>query len=270
MQDNKIVRELITPERAAKYLRSNTSNRVVSPRIIQKYVNDMLADKWVDDTFELIKISKTGIILDGQHRLLSVVKSNKAIYFHIVRGVEDSVFSVLDTGKSRNASDCFKISGVKLSNMLPSIISHYNLLCSGKTAKLWVWATNAELLNQYYNNSEYWSAVARQTILWYNSFAKILAPSFIGGFYAHFHDINPDKADEFMSQLATGIGVTNPAILILRNKLIQDKMAVKKMPIKMKMAFVIKSWNYFVNGKEPKSLRYSDINEAFPVAIKGI
>jgi hypothetical protein len=63
----------------------------------------MINNKWKQDTGECIKISKTGRILDGQHRLKAVILSNCSIYFYVATNIDDSVFDVLDTGKARNS-----------------------------------------------------------------------------------------------------------------------------------------------------------------------
>jgi hypothetical protein len=107
-----IQKKLITPARASELLQSNVKNRTPKNPVVSKYARDMANGKWKNDTFELIKISRSGVILDGQHRLMAVVKANIPIYFHVVEGVDDSVFDVLDTGSNRNASDVFKINNI--------------------------------------------------------------------------------------------------------------------------------------------------------------
>ena len=270
METVKIKTQLITPSIAKSLLERNVSNRRINEGRLLAYTKDMINGKWKEGTAEPIKISKTGIILDGQHRLLAIVKSNCSILCHVAENLEDAVFDVLDTGKSRNASDCFNVAGVKMSNTLPSIIAHYNLLQEGKkvgqqrSGK----ATNAELLDQYYEDELFWQNVGRTTTNWYIAFAKILTPSMIGGFYAHLYKINPIKAELFMSQLCTGSDINNQTINLLRTKLMQDKMSPRKMPPTLKMALIIKTWNNFINGTEVKILKFDTVRDDFPTAIK--
>lgn len=269
MKTKEITKQLITPEIAKEYLELNTFNRKISQPVLLRYVNDMKNGKWKDDTFELIKISKTGRILDGQHRLEAVVKSKCSIYFHIAFNLEENIFDVLDTGKSRNASDCFRIAGVKSSNTIPSIIAHYNLLKSGKKsiAQLNFKSTNAELLNQYYEDVDFWQNVSRKTNNWYHAFAKIITPSFIGGSFAYFYTLNPTKAELFIDQLCTGVNITNNSIYLLRTKLILDKTSPRKLPRMLKIALIIKTWNHFVQGNNVKILKFDTMRDSFPVAL---
>lgn len=270
IQFNKI---LITPAKAKEYLEANVDNRRIKKPVVLKYAKDIIEDRWIEDTGETIKIATTGRILDGQHRLHAIVKANKSIYCHVSTGLDEKVFKVIDTGSTRNATDVFKIEGIKNEHSLPSIISFYNLLEQGKKHKgfhVHQKSTNAMLLDQYYEDENFWQSVSRNSYNWYLSFAKILTPSFIGGFYAHFYKLNSDKANIFMTQLATGINIDNDTISILRNKLMVDKMSIKKMPITLKMALVIKTWNSYINGIKLKQLKYDSTREQFPKAIASV
>ena len=262
---------LVTPSFAKELLEANISNRRVKSPVFLQYANDMLHNRWKEDTGELIKISKTGVVLDGQHRLLAVIKSGVSIYFHFAFDLEDNVFDVLDTGSSRNATDVFRVKGIKQENTIPSIISMYNLLVSGKKAGIQknYKSTNAVLIEQYYEDENFWQNIARKSHSYYLAFAKILPPSYIGGFYAYFNKLNEEKSEEFFNQLATGISITNDSISLLRNKLMQDKMSLRKMPPTLKIALIIKAWNYFVKGQTVKILKFDPIRDEFPVASNG-
>ena len=129
-----IKKVLITPKIANEYLKANTANRRINTPTLMRYVNEMLNGRWKTDTGEMIKISKTGVVLDGQHRLLSIVKSGVSLYFHIITGLDDKVFDVLDTGKNRNACDIFYIDGIKNANKIPSSSLAYSILFNSERA----------------------------------------------------------------------------------------------------------------------------------------
>ena len=262
-------KELVTPASARKYLDANTANRRVKQPLVLRYANDMLNGRWKEDTAEVIKISKSGVVLDGQHRLYAVTKSNMSVYFHIAKGLNDDVFDVLDTGSSRNASDVFKVKGIKNESQIPSIISMYNLLKLGKRVGVQknYKPTNAVILEQYYKDELFWQEVTRQSQLWYKSFAKIIRPSIIGGFYAFLSEIGGERGYDFMKQFTTGIGIENNVISLLRNKFMQDKMSPRKMPPTLKMALIIKAWNLFVKNQEIKLLKFDMQRDEFPTAI---
>lgn len=264
------ITELITPSKAKEYLESNVSNRRVKAPVMLRYASDMANGRWKIDTGETIKISETGVVLDGQHRLMAIIKSNTPIMFHLAKGLPDKVFDVIDTGSTRNASDVFKIEGVKNENKLPSIISMYNSLKNPdrvRDSHLHHKSTNSMLLEQYYANEPYWQGVATKSHALYLSFAKILSPSMIGGFYAYLNDLNSELAGKFMDQICTGSGIENETVLLLRNRLIQDKTSLRKISITHKIALIIKTWNFYIKGETVKVLKFDLINDPFPKAL---
>jgi hypothetical protein len=262
---------LITPKEAKEFMSKNTLNRRLKQPRINLYANDILNGRWKMETGEMIKISKTDRVLDGQHRLLAIIKANLPMYFHVAFDLEDSIFDVLDTGTPRTASDVFKIKGVKNENKIPSIISVYNQLKSGKRnikqKDEKVSSTNQMVLNQYLMDEEFWQRICAISGSLYLSFAKILSPSTIGGTYAFFYEKDEEQTATFFRQLCLGSDITNETINILRNKLIQDKLAVRKLPTDIKLAFIIKTWNCFRLNKELKVLKFDTVRDEFPIAI---
>lgn len=271
MKNLQIVKQLVTPEIAAQYLEKNTNNRNISDSYLTRYVKNMKDGKWKEDTGELIKISKTGVILDGQHRLMAVVKSGCSIYFHIAYNIDDVVFDVIDTGKPRNPGDCFLLAGVENYNAVSAIIAYYNLLNENKKVKAQKSnrATNSDLLSQYYENPEMWQNSFRVSNRLYRSFSKILSCAYIGGFYAYLRKIDEEKSLSFLTQLCTGKNIEINVINSLRDKLIQDKISTIKMPPAYKSALIIKTWNFYFSGTDSKFIKFNPNVESYPVA-KGI
>jgi hypothetical protein len=265
-----IQKKLITPAKAVELLQSNVKNRRAKNPVVLRYAKDMLNGKWKEDTFELIKISKSGVILDGQHRLMAVVKSNVNVYFHVVEGLDDSIFDVLDTGSTRNAGDVFKINQVKYATTIPAIISFYDVLKEnrkGRSSQVNNKKTNAELLIEYNLNPIFWDNIARDSHTLYSQFGKILSTAFIGGFLAFFSDINKEDAIEFMNQLCSGKNVENDSINYLRMKLVNEKVSVHKLQNTTKQAYVIKCWNAFRSKQNYKILKYTPSTDSMPKAI---
>lgn len=264
-----ITKKLITPSYAKELLEANTKNRNLSPALVYRYSKDIANGCWKEDTAEAIKISKTNVVLDGQHRLHAIIKANKPTYMHVVVDLEDSIFDVLDTGKSRSVNDAFKIDGIKQSNNIPSIILKYRLLKKGKVKSdgRKDTTTNAEILEFYKQKESYWQNIGKKSISWYAQFAKILSPSMIGGFYSFLSDISQKDAEDFMNQLATGNDVKSNSINLLRAKLMTDKIAPKKMPIELRSALIIKAWNFYRKNENPKLLKWDASVEPFPKAI---
>lgn len=100
----------MTPELAQKYLDNNfKGNRHVNKLQVAKYAFDMSEGRWQSDACPPIIVSRDGTLLDGQHRLLAVINSGCAVEMSIREGVDEAVFSAIDMGSSRRASQMIDI-----------------------------------------------------------------------------------------------------------------------------------------------------------------
>lgn len=109
--------EEITPELAKLLLRQNTRNRSLRQADVDKYARDMKAGRW-RTTGEAIKISESGVLLDGQHRLHAVIKAGVPVKTLVVWGVEDEAQHVMDTGAKRSVADALQLNGVKNAHLV--------------------------------------------------------------------------------------------------------------------------------------------------------
>lgn len=260
----RIEKVIVTPKLAAAYLNRNKNNRKINTKIVAKYAADIKNNKWKEDTGELIKISTDGNLIDGQHRLSAIVEAKKSIFLHIAFDVSPDVFDILDTGKPRSAADVFHMQGVNYSTQLPSMISTFLRLESGKFPNREIF-TNQRVYSEYLDNSAYWDSLAIKTYSFYLSFSKILPPSVIGGVYAHIDkNKNKEMQEGFIKQLCTGVDIKNKTMITLRNVLISDKMKKRnKMNNTEKVSLIIRAWNAFIVGRELK--RLSVTSSKFPV-----
>jgi hypothetical protein len=96
--------KVITPKDAEKLLGRNTINRSVRSRRVDQYAKQIKDGQW-RVTGEAIKVANDGTLLDGQHRLLAVIKAGIPAEFFVVDGLDPEVFKVLDSGLSRTNGD---------------------------------------------------------------------------------------------------------------------------------------------------------------------
>ena len=106
--------ELITPDIAADILKRNTSNRKISARYVKKYAEEMTSGNW-QKNYEPIVISKTGRLLNGQHRLLAILESGQSVEIYVVRDADDNV-TIFDRGRNRTEFNELQLSGVDIAN----------------------------------------------------------------------------------------------------------------------------------------------------------
>ena len=278
--------KLITPKIAETLLSNNGINRKLRHNIIDDYARQMASGLWKEETGESIKISINGDILDGQHRLMAIIKSNVSLLFLVVSELETEVFKVLDTGVTRTAGDIFHIAGIKQANNHAAIITRYLGLKQGRMAVLSystgrnnsdsiasgitiksIKYSKSELLSVYMSRIKFWEAVVSMADHWYRQFQHILTFSDIGSLYAFFYDINEDDAFKFIDLLCSGVDLSNSdPIKLLREKLIFSKTNMKfKLTSIQKLGLIFKAWNHFRDKKQISVLRFHRESDNFPV-----
>lgn len=100
----------VTPELAEFWLTQNEANRSVRRAIWKAYARDMAAGAW-KLTAEPIKISPSGKLLDGQHRLHAVVESGATVQMFVAYDVPEDAQAAMDSGSKRTAADALALRG---------------------------------------------------------------------------------------------------------------------------------------------------------------
>lgn len=105
--DNELKMEYITitPEMDEKWLEKNR-NRRVRLTDVEKYARDIQNGDWGTNR-DPIAFSKDGYLVNGQHRLLAIIKSGISTKMLVERDVEEGC--VFDTGLMRSAGDEVKL-----------------------------------------------------------------------------------------------------------------------------------------------------------------
>lgn len=258
--------ESITPELASKYLKANNNNRKISQSHLDYLIYQMNNNLWRFNG-DPIRFNTSGKLLDGQHRLAALVKSNKTFDFLIIKDLDDDVFDVIDTGKNRRACEVLYIAGhnyaVLKSSIAKGVIDYRrnNLRTRRKVV------TNSEIL-KFVNLNTRLEDVCRLSDK-YNQKFKILTKKSIGFLYFLFSEKDPYLAESFFTKLCYGNDLSdNDMIYKLRLRLINDSVSekTKRMPLIYKHAMVVKTWNLIRQHKTVKVIKFSE-TEPFPEII---
>jgi hypothetical protein len=101
----------MTPARARTILEAcNSHNRSWEDRRVAQYAQDMRRDDWLF-TGEAIKVSREGVLLDGQHRLYAVLDADMTVPLLLITGLDPRAQEVMDQGKPRSLSDALHLRG---------------------------------------------------------------------------------------------------------------------------------------------------------------
>lgn len=120
----------VEPEQAEKWLAANIANRTVRPARVKEYATAMSEGRWLY-TADPIRFDEDGKLIDGQHRLMAVVRSGQPVEMHVVRGLARNAQDAVDTGAIRTASDALKVRGFKRGAQLAATIPIVNWLLKG-------------------------------------------------------------------------------------------------------------------------------------------
>lgn len=255
----KTTTELITPELALEMLKRNTANRNPSKKAVEFYADQMQKGEW-KTTSQGIAISTDDRIIDGQHRLMAIVKTKIPQTMVVTRGLDyDEVFSVYDTGKNRTAGDVLSIRGVKQPNSIAAALKVYTSLkrghkaLGGTTSQKIYKNSNKDIMDLYMSKKDVFDHIYEDVLKGISTTTKIIPNSLILGVSYYLvidkcHDIL--KVRSFFIQLVNGTHITNETIALLRNKIID--MRIKGISFKKEdhLIYLKKTWNHFIQGTE--------------------
>ena len=101
--------QLVTPEMAKEYLAKNTDNRNKRGWWVSGLASQIKRGEWIP-THQGVGITKSGKLIDGQHRLEAIIEANIPVEMMVTTGVRDDAYKVLDNGIKRTLSDLTGVS----------------------------------------------------------------------------------------------------------------------------------------------------------------
>lgn len=254
--------ETITPAYAAELLKVNSNNRPIQKNHASSIAGAITRGEWKLNG-DAIRISKEGVLLDGQHRLTGVVIAGKEVEMMVVRGLDSSVFNTIDTGsKPRSAGDVLAISGVlnyravaSCARMLFIYNSTGNPFYSSAVA-----APTVQQIEQFIaENPEIHDAVrlGRASL---KSLSKIIPERLLTTCFFIFSKQDKEKAISFFKELTDGAGLDQDSVVLrLRNRLLSSALDQnKKIPTEYIGALMFKSFKLYMAGKSVKTLRVAE------------
>lgn len=87
--------ETVTPQRAEEYLAQNGRNRKIVAAHVDAIARDISSGNWMMNA-QPICFSRSGRLLNGQHRLSAVLQAKEAIEVPVMHGLPDEAFATYD------------------------------------------------------------------------------------------------------------------------------------------------------------------------------
>lgn len=264
--------EEITPEMAktildetnAKYAADETKdfhNRRPRNGTVKLYSKDMVNEKWVMNGATIV-FDKEGRLMDGQHRMLSIIRSNKSQFCLVVKGVDNSAMTTIDSGLKRSLENYLQFQAESYVNGSAAVVKTKYILDKIKMetdqSKGNLNVTNTELVEEYMNNE----AIVKEATDFakgINKAAKPFRVSEVGGIYLHLiYTLGYDKTivKGFFERLKS-VSLGEKSIY----KRLYDGLLQNTKNGKLRMELYLKCWNAFVKGT--KNFPSTDENSWF-------
>lgn len=99
---------IVTPALAKEWLSNNNFNRPLKPRLVDKYVRQILAGNW-QRTHQGIAFDAKGVVIDGQHRLHAIIQTGQSMPMLIFLNETQAAHESIDNGKTRSLLDVVRL-----------------------------------------------------------------------------------------------------------------------------------------------------------------
>lgn len=251
----------ITPALAEKLYTSNTENqRNVSPANLEKITQSITNGTFMLNG-ESIVCSKSGRLLNGQHRVLAVMNTGIPIWSVLVEGVDDACFITFDSGKARSFANALQISGEVNSHHLSSAVTRLSEYIADPTSV----GSRAPMSHADLHGllQAHLGLADSCTYLAGHAFAP---GSRAGWLHYLASKVNQEFTNRFFDSLKSGEMLRSDCpIFRLRERLLKDRSNISKIPPRDSLALLVKAWNYYAAGRTCGVLRWNSDSEKFPV-----
>ena len=258
----------VTPIVAAEWLKRNNNNRKVKDPTLEIYSRDMKNGDWLL-THQAIAFDQESNLIDGQHRLMAIVRSRTAVPMMVICGVptgkgKRKTMDAVDRGCNRSIVDQLRLQhGIQDSGPVVQVCNAIASACL-KQERIRKSSIACVLsVVGLFPNEVRWILDSRTPQRGLRN-ANVLAAMALG------RAVWPDKASDFWTRLKTGENLSrdNPA-LHLRNWLMGEGQAHGRNELCITSLNCLK---LFVDGKPMTSLRGGHVQsgEGLEAVLKAI
>lgn len=249
----------LTPAMGAALIGRNTRNRHMSGTNYQKVRRSIERDEWSLNG-EAVKISDTGVLLDGQHRCMAVVETGKTIQTILIEGLPESAQDTMDTGKPRTLGNVLHMRGYKSAPNLAAGIRR--MLLAERDGIKWAFArgtastTRPEELSWFEENpwiENYTQASA--------TVAKdrdvLLSPTSTLVLMVMFDGCDEEDAEFFWEKLRSGESLSDQHPIMALRRAFKRQSDLKGEHDQYHLAgLTIKAWNKYRKGQPASLIRF--------------
>ncbi|MEG8184274.1 hypothetical protein GZH49_38110 [Nocardia terpenica] len=244
---------------ARKWLQRNHNNRPIRQARVQQYYDDMVSGRWRCNG-EAIKFTADGGLLDGQHRLTAIARTNGFSFpMLVVRGLDPDSQVTMDQGAKRTAGDQLTLSGIcgHSTTMVAAALRVYLIWMEGDLFKDTTHASAAVSTTKVVEFAHAYP----QTVATAERFTTVAArlkcrPAVACAVAIRLTEIDTDAAGEFVHLWDCGAGLAEGSpILALRERLDLIRSTRIRTSDRDQIGFIVTAWNHWRRGKQVSKLQ---------------
>lgn len=252
----------VTPELATLLLEANVNNRGAKELWIDFLSENITQGEWVM-TGDPIKFDTNWVLIDKQHTLYAVLKSNKPIKTIVMTGFDPKTFTVLDRNLQRTLLQTFEREGVSISSKYSSFLKLADLMNKDKITTLqqskYKYTENFSTVYKLYQDDP----DVRRTIRTMERLKEaetlsgcVFSMSAMAAAHWLMSKDNKKLADHYIQKIYSGNGIVQGDIFMtVRNRMLAARNKSKRTNILQQLSVLIEGWNAWVSGKQLKRLR---------------
>lgn len=259
----------ISPQMAKAFLEKNTHNRPIRPNAIVQYARDMANGRWVCNG-ETIIIHKDGTIVDGQHRLMAIIRAGVTVRILVVMNAPDGSFETNGRGRPRTNGDIItlKFNEKKDGNLLAAAaamlwryVRGFPVRSAATSAQL---STSTEVIEIVQAHPGIRECIRDGRRL-YSVLRSISVTPSVATFFSYVaKTANPEMFEKFIEQIVGGQNLqAGDPTFALRDTAIRRSGDREKLKADIGFGMLVKTWNWFIAGKSIGRIQFKS-DEAIP------
>jgi hypothetical protein len=252
--------EEITPDIAKQMLGVNHANRRLIDSGVERLKGILERGEWMSDSTDAIGLDEDGGVVNGQHRLTSIMESGVTVRALVVRGVSPDVIKVIDQGQPRNLAQILQMSGryEYASDLAGAIQNLWRIGNDYEKVMPTAHKPTVPQLLEFFDVHPH-LVDSMRTAVDVAKVTKGLSRGWLAPYHYLMSTVDPDAADEFFSKLESGAEI-NPGdpVHALREKIFSNASAVKPETTGVVAAWLVKAWEADRAGKSltKQTLKY--------------
>lgn len=250
----------VTPEMGREWLDGMAPNRHVDEEHVRELHRAMGNGTFESLNGDALRFGEDGRLADGQHRLLALIRANLTLDFLIVRHITATALASVDTNRRRRTADFLAARGEIKSNVLSPALGW-----------AWLYEKNQWKASAHLPSSPGLLAFLeqipdlRESVPIAKSLTGLLTPGLGVALHWVFRAHQPERAKEFFEQLALGQNLpASSPIYHLRERLVKERGAKKKLPPLDVLALCVYAWNAYQRQEPMRKLQSWRKDHPFP------